>query len=295
MNRSGWTRLHTAPLLIGLWLLAACQITLALEETTATGVVPSADGVPIHYVTAGTGGTALVFVHAWSCDKSYWDRQIDSFAPQYRVVAIDLAGHGESGLDRRDYTVPAFAGDVVAVVESLGLRRIVLIGHSMGGPVIAEAVRRLTGQVVGLVTVDVFKTAIPLPNEEEFRDFIAPIKRDFRRAREKMVRTYFSPQSDAELVEHIARDMASAPPAVGVSAMAETFGWMFKEAPATLASLNVPLRHINADPEVKKSAANGDVVWIAGAGHFIPQEAPEQFNAALAGVLREYERIAPPQ
>jgi pimeloyl-ACP methyl ester carboxylesterase len=61
----------------------------------------SADGVPIHYEVHGTGLPALVFVHGWTCDRSYWGRQIGHFARKYQVVAVDLAGHGESGLDRK--------------------------------------------------------------------------------------------------------------------------------------------------------------------------------------------------
>ena len=94
-------------------------------------VAISPDGVPIYYETQGTGQPALVFVHGWSCDRSYWERQVGHFAHQYQVVAIDLAGHGESGLNRQAWTMPAFGEDVVVVVEKLGLEQVVLIGHSM--------------------------------------------------------------------------------------------------------------------------------------------------------------------
>ncbi len=96
-------------------------------------VAASADGIPLAYEVHGTGRPALVFVHGWSCDRRYWSKQIDYFAQRYQVVVLDLAGHGESGLGRRAWTIPAFGQDVVAVVEKLGLKEAVLIGHSMGG------------------------------------------------------------------------------------------------------------------------------------------------------------------
>ena len=94
--------------------------------------VLSSDNVPIYYEVQGDGEPALVFIHGWCCDRSYWREQMGEFAQQYKVVTVDLAGHGESGLDRKAWTMSAFGEDVVAVVESLGLDKVVLIGHSMG-------------------------------------------------------------------------------------------------------------------------------------------------------------------
>jgi pimeloyl-ACP methyl ester carboxylesterase len=120
-------------------------------------VAISPDGVPIHYETHGAGAPALVFVHGWTCDRSYWEQQMGHFAQQHQVVAINLAGHGDSGLSRKAWTIPAFGEDVVAVVEKLGLEQVVLIGHYMGGPVIIEAARRMPDRVVGLVGADTYR------------------------------------------------------------------------------------------------------------------------------------------
>jgi hypothetical protein len=98
------------------------------------GTAASSDGVPIRYWATGGGEPALVFVHAWTCDHHVWDAQVAHFAGQHRTVTPDLAGHGASGRGRRDWTVEAFGEDVRAVVEALDLRRVVLVGHSMGGP-----------------------------------------------------------------------------------------------------------------------------------------------------------------
>ena len=53
--------------------------------------------MPIAYEVHGQGSPAVVLVHGWSCDRGYWKEQIEYLAPQYRLVLIDLAGHGESG------------------------------------------------------------------------------------------------------------------------------------------------------------------------------------------------------
>jgi len=83
--------------------------------------VDSPDGVTIVYHIEGKGSPALVFVHGWNCDRSYWRDQVAYFARTHTVVAIDLAGHGESGSERKFWAIPAFGADVAAVVKEEGL------------------------------------------------------------------------------------------------------------------------------------------------------------------------------
>lgn len=64
--------------------------------------VESSDGVEIAFEAKGSGDIALVFIHGWSCDKSYWRNQINELSKSYKIVTIDLAGHGESGLNREN-------------------------------------------------------------------------------------------------------------------------------------------------------------------------------------------------
>jgi pimeloyl-ACP methyl ester carboxylesterase len=102
------------------------------------GKVTAPDGLQISYESRGSGDRALVFIHGWSCDRSYWKAQLPAFEDRYRVVAVDLAGHGESDAGRAAYTIHAFAADVVAVIDELALEDVVLIGHSSGGDVASD-------------------------------------------------------------------------------------------------------------------------------------------------------------
>ena len=114
------------------FLLCIISFTCCGQEQIAI----SFDGIPISYRVHGNGSPALIFIHGWSCDQSYWDKQVPYFARKYKVVKIDLVGHGDSGLGRKNWTIIAFAEDVAAVVNKLDLDQCVLVGHSMGGPVI---------------------------------------------------------------------------------------------------------------------------------------------------------------
>jgi pimeloyl-ACP methyl ester carboxylesterase len=97
------------------------------------------DEVKIVYSAAGAGEPALVFIHGGLADRTFWDAQLKTFADYHRVLALDLAGHGESGTNRQKWGLPEFGADVRAVVEAEKPKRVVIIGNSLGGPVAIEA------------------------------------------------------------------------------------------------------------------------------------------------------------
>ena len=134
---------------LGILLLLSLVFPLAQTDRNSA-VVNAADGVPIQYSVQGKGDTALVFVHCWACDRTYWDNQVSEFAKNYRVVTIDLPGHGQSGQGRKSWSIPSFAEDVKTVVTKLDLKRVVLIGSSMGGPISLEAARVMPDRVVAV-------------------------------------------------------------------------------------------------------------------------------------------------
>src|SRR5207245_3399812 len=98
----------------------------------------------------------------------------------YRVGALDQAGHGESGKGRKLWNVSGLAGDVEAVVKALGLKRVILIGHSMGGPVGLLAAKRMPGKVVAVVGVDTLQNAEFKMPEEASKTFLEAFEADFK-------------------------------------------------------------------------------------------------------------------
>src|SRR5438552_3792134 len=135
--------------------LVVLVVTLAVAAAVVGGsTARSADGVPIRFHVAGRGEPTLVLVHGWALDHRVWDGQAPSLEGRHRVVTLDLAGHGESGRQRSAWTMAAFGEDVMAVVEAVGAREVALVGHSMGGPVVLEAARRMPERGQGLVLVD---------------------------------------------------------------------------------------------------------------------------------------------
>lgn len=260
------------------------------------GVASSRDGIPLSFEVHGAGGVGaptLVFVHGWSCDRSYWRRQFGWFAARHQVVALDLAGHGESGAGRRSWTMPAFGDDVVAVVGHLGLDDLVLIGHSMGGDVIVEAALRLPDQVRGLVWVDVYSTLGEPETREEIEEFVAPFREDFVTATRSLVRRMFTPDAAAELVEWVAADMSAAPPEIAIDALEHAVG-NERGVLAGLRELTAPMVAINPDARPTDTEAlrrhGVRAVLVSGVGHFLMMEDPDTFNRLLGEVIEQFSR-----
>jgi pimeloyl-ACP methyl ester carboxylesterase len=278
--------------------LAACAVLAGHAAATARAESPrppaqvalSPDGIPIAYEVHGHGEPALVFVHGWSCDRTYWKAQVPAFSGRYQVVTVDLAGHGESGLGRDAWTMPAFGGDVAAVVKKLGLRRAILIGHSMGGDVIVAAARQLPGRVAGLVWADAYKQLGTPRTPEQLEALVSPLRANFVEGTRAFVRGMFVPASDPALVDWVARDMSSAPPPVALGALqsAMTFD---REMPGLLEELKLPLIAINPDnrptdvPSLQRYGVQ--VVIMPGVGHFEMMEDPARFNGLLETAVQK--------
>jgi len=282
-------RLYLLPIVM---LLAACGSTDKEGEgpTTSTARVASADGVEIAYEIHGDGPGALLFIHDWSCDRDYWVGQVEAFAGEFQVVTIDLAGHGESGLDRSEWTIQAFGRDVEAVVDGLGLDSVILIGHAMGGMVALEAARRMPDKVVGIVGVDALHDFEFRWDRAAWQETIAAFEQDFRGSCSAFARTRFRSGSDPELVAGITEDLCSAPPQVATALLA---GLPDFDLPSAATAAGVPIRCINSAVslptriEVNRRYADFDAHVMEGVGHFPMLERPDEFNALLRQVIEE--------
>lgn len=274
--------------------LFSCLKRSETPTVEGAGTVSSPDCVEIHYTAQGTGRPALVFVHCWCCDQTFWDQQVAHFSQNYKVVTVDLAGHGKSGLEREEWSMTAFGQDVVAVVEELDLNQVILIGHSMGGPVILEATRHMPERVIGLVGVDNFQDLGQKWPREEFDAFFNTLKADFQGTTRNFVGTMFPPTADSALVEQIVSDLSSAPPEVGLGAMQAYFNWFRDEFDQAVAEIDAPLHCISADlwptnvEGNRKYFSSFDVSLMPGRGHFVHMEDPETFNRLLEEVVRGF-------
>jgi len=279
--------------------LISCLLFLSLSAGTIQAqtewprIVLSKDGTPISYEIYGAGEPTLVFVHGWSCDARYWRVQVPHFSKKHRVVVLDLAGHGHSGLARKRYTMAAFGEDVKAVMEKTGSGSVILVGHSMGGSVIVEAAGLLPAQVIGLIGIDTLENIEYPMTRKELRKMMAPLEKDFRTGSRAFIGQMISPDTDPKLRDWILADVSSAPPAVALSAMSEMMSqYITGEAAKVFKKVRIPVITINGDSWPINYEANRrhmfsyDAIVLTKADHFLMMDQPEAFNKALEKAIR---------
>jgi pimeloyl-ACP methyl ester carboxylesterase len=278
-------------------ILLVIPVALGYHGDTkpSKATVKAGDGLNIVYDARGKGDTALVFIHGWCGDREAWKNQVDFFAPNYRVVTLDLGGHGESGKDRKEWSIAGLAGDVEAVVKALGLKRVILVGHSMGGPVSLVAAKRMPGIVVGVIGVDTLHNAEYKWPEEVSKKYLEAFEADFKGTMRAGIKGMLPEKVDPEVFKWILTRAEAQDPKMAIALFRDfprlDYKALFKES-------KVPVRCINAAPgfqfaqptevETNKKYADFNAVIIEGVGHFPMLERPAEFNQKLQDVLKEF-------
>ena len=270
---------------------APTAIPRARSHDSIDATVASADGVPIRYHAEGRGEPALVFIHGWSCDRSHWAEQVARFSAERQVITLDLAGHGESGRERQVWTVESLAADVRAVVLALDLRRVVLIGHSLGGPVAIEAAGRMPERVAAVIGVDALHDVERKSDPAQVQALVERWEKDFAGTAEKFVDFLLPQGCDPAIRERLRAQFAAAPPDVALALLRAQFDY---DLPAALERVHVPIRAINTTlpsnlEAGRRHAADFAVVDLSALqlGHFPMLTAPTLFDQKLADTLRE--------
>ena len=277
----------------------AIIFTLSCSTPTQNGqnrYAKSSDGEQISYNVYGKGDTALLFVHGWSCDSRYWREQVPHFAEEYCVITMDLAGHGNSGQHRKVYSLDGFAQDVKAVIEAVNPKKVILIGHSFGGEIVAYTAMLEPEKVIGIIGVDTLHNLDETFSKEEASKLIGldEFKKDFKPAVRNFVKQMMVKDVNQELLNWIIYDMSSAPPEVAISSLDEYVGAIAdKKTINIFKEVKVPVICINADLWPTNIEANRrymmsfDVKIMKGVGHFLMLEDPEKFNQLLEEIIKE--------
>ena len=304
------TFMAAALVLFAAALLASCAREQGMSKRVERKTCQAPDGVTIVYSVAGAGDTALVFVHGGMADRTFFDGQLAAWADRYRVIALDLAGHGESGTNRKKWGLPEFGGDVQSVVDAEKLRRVVLFGNSLGGPAVVEAalllapserpgpgrVEGMPGRVAGVVGIDTFQD-LGHPETPEYanaandnvRRRAESFRNDYPGAMKAMVKMLFHPDADPALMADAERRMMKTSPAVAYAMLSSFAGYNVN---ASARRLTVPLRAINGDlyptnvEAARKVKPDFDVIVMKHMGHYPMLERPEEFNRHVADVAQ---------
>src|SRR5262245_19589402 len=258
----------------------------------ATATAATVDGIPIHSSSSGGGAKTLILVHGWTCDETSWKDNVPDLSKHYRVITLDLPGHGKSGSTKDGMlTMDLFARAVEAVRAEAKADKVILVGHSMGTPVIRQYARLYPQHVTALVIVDGVVMA-PSPNGRAVTPPVNPSQfegPDGLEARERFIKGMFTLKTPVDVQKHVLKMMLAAPAATAAGAMVATFD------PSTFPDevMTMPVYGIYAErsqllgvPElIKKIFPKMEYVEMPGTGHFVMMEQPEEFNRLLTGFV----------
>ena len=245
------------------------------------------DGLNLGYREAGTGEPPLLFVHGWCCDSSHFDLQMPAFSLTNRTIAIDLRGHGASGKPDQDCTIDVFVDDLIWFINQLVVVRPVIVGHSMGGLVALNLVRRDAGIARGIIMLDA--PILPLPDatralgQQMLEALRTPAYQAVASSYARV--NWFNADSPPELVEMIVEGISAAPQEV----MSSTIASVLDPSTIITGAIPVPALYIRStisptEGELLQSYPDLDIEDVK-ASHFLQMENPGQINDLIASFL----------
>ncbi len=250
-------------------------------------------GIELAYDDVGRG-EALVLLHGFPFDRSMWREQSEVLSAGCRVIAPDLRGLGETPLGDAAATMDEMAEDVAALLDALGVERVVLGGLSMGGYVAFEFFRRFPRRVRALVLAD---TRPQADNEEGRRTREENARKVLRDGMQPLVDSMLpkllsatTRENRGDVVGRVRSMMLAARPegaAAALRGMAER-----RDQTELLTRIEVPTLIVvgvedtitpTSDAEEMAAKIGGSrLVRVEGAAHLSNVERPEEFNRALA-------------
>jgi pimeloyl-ACP methyl ester carboxylesterase len=257
-----------------------------MRKTANEWRVRSTDGVSIAYATFGNGKDLIIFIHAWCCDRTYWQKQINHFSRKYTLVTIDLGGHGRSGSSRDNWTVPALANDLLSVIKQVKYRHLFLVGHSFGGMVALVAAAKLESRTSRLVLVDIIINKYWPMDEKSVDKMLHPFRQNFKSQMKKWVKAnMFIRGSNPLLIKEISSGMGNANPGMAIPLFKDLMTRNYSQTISKLKNRKVPMHLLNSDPdetdEVGLKKIGFKIHFLTGTGHFMMLEHPIKFNRTL--------------
>lgn len=259
------------------------------------------NGINLAYSDEGQGHP-IVCLHAFPLNRHMWDPQVAEFKAQYRVITIDLRGHGESDAPLWRYTLEQFADDIKGLLDQLGIAKTTFVGLSMGGYILFALNKKYPALIHSMILADTRATA-DTPEAKEARLSMAQVayRRGVSTIADLMLPKLLSPHS----VEHrpdLRDQLRQFITGNEISGIIGDLMAMEERPDSTpfLQNFSFPTlvivgEHDVASPpdEVKGMAdqiPGAQFVLIPQAGHMSNMENPAAFNAAILNFLDSFSK-----
>lgn len=286
------------------WALAALWMALAWAATAEAQCAAEVENgyahygsSLVHYGIAGQGAPAVVLLHGWGGDTTSWGRQIPALSKSHRVLVVDLPGHGLSDAPKADYTLAYLAGGVLAAMDEAGVKRAVVVGHSLGGAVARRLALDHPERVSGIILVDaaiLFRPEDPAERAKWARDnaaFAASLAGPGSAGKAAaFVDSLQGPTTPEDIKARVREKVAATPDHVRAGAMAgfvDPEAWDLRAVPVPTLAVYAFNPHEPPDLEARLRGLFPDLTYhlLTGVGHWYHQERPEPLNRWMLAFL----------
>jgi non-heme chloroperoxidase len=251
--------------------------------------VETADGTPLHYVDEGPrSGKALLLIHAEPFSLKFWQRNIPALAREYRVVAVDVRGRGESGKTDFGHAISQYARDLDLIIRELGLTVVVIVGWSLGGSIAWSYMEQFgDARIAGNVNVD--QAPYRFVSEEHLEARRQSIRTRRLAHHTDAVIAYFGPEAvrDEETVKWMVYECMKTPTPYHIAAVTDSYHADFRPHLSRVAVPNQIYwaRYGTTDAKtvefMHRATPNSELVFFETCGHLIPWVEAEKFNSEL--------------
>lgn len=271
------------------WQGAGCAFLAMFSLACAAEDFITSDGVRLHYISEGRGET-LLFIPGWSMPAEIWRDQIDYFSRRYRVVALDPRSQGDSQVAMSGHAMQRRAEDLNDLIEHLRLRRVVLIGWSLG---VMEALMFVNthgdSKVTALVFVD--NSVGESPGQKGGDEIRYEPPRNRQREMATFVGSMFKTARSPEYLEWLTYQAMRTPPEVGARLLSIPYPRTYWRSAVyntrrPLLYAVTPSLQAQADT-LRRKRKDTYIEVFAGAGHALFVDEPEHFNLSVAAFLEK--------
>jgi 3-oxoadipate enol-lactonase len=270
-------------------------------------LIVTADKLAVSYIDEGsTNSPTIIFIHGFPLNKFMWSKQIESLKEDYRIIAYDIRGHGNTDIGNDNFTIELFVKDLLSLMDALMIDRTILCGFSMGGYIALNAIENYPGRFNALLLCDTTCAAdLPEAKEKRIKTIEIIKEKGLENYAEESLKKLFAPISFSKHIEEIAivREMIMKTSKISLyktlHALAER-----KETCSMVHKLNVPvLIMVGKEDELTPPLValmmhekiEGSIIHIIeNAGHMSNLENSREFNSQLSGFLSTIKHLSLP-
>jgi pimeloyl-ACP methyl ester carboxylesterase len=277
------------------YLFIVCLIGIFSCKSEPVTTISSFDGVRLSFDNKGKGDITIILVHGWANTKDIWDDQISYFSKNYQVIAVDLPGFGKSGNNRIKWTIESYGEDISSIIQQLNLKKVVLVGFSLGGPIVIEASNKLQDHVIGVVLVDALQdveTRISASTAQYIDSLMMDLVNNY--TKENLIEKGFFTRNTDSAFQRIVAMLDGASHVGWRESLAGNFKWQNEKCRNSIRTVNVPIIAINSDAQptkveaFRKYAPTFRAKILQDVGHLLMWDNPDAFNQLLEESIEEF-------